>query len=144
MGSGTFDITNGFQERWKHRSPVIKTPDGVSWWLDFYPVGDDDNTDSFVFWVNRSDSEREIKVSFEIQFCFNTNPVRQYTLKHTFEKGEDVHKWVVDDVRNLTQLKIFIPPSGLCFIVYLRFPDSDDTFESKNFCKDSSTSSEDA
>lgn len=111
------------KQRWQNgeslESPTLKANDGTCWWLDFYPSGDDGNAESLVFWLNRSNADKEVTVTFEIQFCFYTTPVRQYTLQHLFERGEDVHKWVVDDVKNLAQLKIFIPPSSLSFIGYL-------------------------
>ena len=122
-------------------SPVLKSHDGESWWLNFYPAGDDDNEDSIVFWLSRKNADKEVEVSFEIQFCFYNAPVRVYNLNHTFEVGEDVHKWVVDDVKNLAQLKIFIPPSGLCFIGYLKVHDGNNVPKTKklqgngcNFC----------
>lgn len=111
-------------------SPKIETKDGTSWWLDFYPAGDDDDTDGLVFWLNRDNADKTVKATFQIQFCFYKVPVRQYTLQHDFEKNEDCHKWIIDDVKNLTQLKIFIPISSLCILGFLTVRDTKNSSES--------------
>lgn len=116
-------------------SPVLKTKDGTSWWLEFYPAGDEGNPDSLVFWLNRNNSHEQVTVVFDILFCFFTTPVRQYSLKHTFEKEEDIHKWIVDDVKNLAQLKIFIPLSTLCFSGYFRVHESCKTLIPQDKCE---------
>lgn len=129
---GSFISKGSFKTGESLESPVLKSHDGESWWLKFYPAGDDDNPDSLVFWLHRNNDDKQVHVSFEIQFCFYTAPVRVYNLHHTFEIDEDVHKWVVDDVKNLAQLKIFIPPSGLCFVGYLKVHDKNDDCKTEN------------